>query len=89
MIEKKITIQNKLGLHARASAKLVNEAKRFGSQIKLIKNNKTINAKSIMAVMMLAAGQGTELEIHVDGDDAEEAWLGLETLINNRFGEAE
>ena len=90
MLEKNIVIQNKLGLHARASAKLVKEAKRFHSEIKLIKDNGQItNAKSIMGVMMLAASKGTELKLQAVGDDAEQAMEAVSNLINNRFGEAE
>jgi len=89
MLEKKVVIQNKLGLHARASAKLVNEAKRYASEVLLITGNKTINAKSIMGVMMLAAGKGSELSIQAAGDDAELALNNIELLINNLFGEAE
>lgn len=88
-LEKKMVIQNKLGLHARASAKLVTEAKRYASEIKLIKENKSINAKSIMGVMMMALTKGTEFVLCAEGDDAECALAAVETLINNRFGEAE
>ncbi len=89
MIEKEIVIQNKLGLHARASAKLVKEAKRWHSEIKLIKGNTSTNAKSIMGVMMLAAGKGTQLTLRAEGNDEEKALEGVSTLINDRFGEAE
>jgi phosphocarrier protein HPr len=89
MLTKTLTIQNKLGLHARASAKLVKEAQRFASIIKIQKANKTVNAKSIMAIMMLAASQGTELDFSFDGADEDLALHQIETLLNNRFGEAE
>ena len=86
---KKITIINKLGLHARASAKFVSMAGRFQSQLDIIRESKTINGKSIMAVMMLAANQGSELTLKMDGPDEEAMELALVTLIENRFGEAE
>lgn len=89
MISKKITIINKLGLHARASAKLVHLASRFSSESKLIRDNKTVNCKSIMGIMMLAASQGTELELIVEGDDEQAACAAIEALINNRFDEPE
>ncbi|OGT31451.1 MAG: hypothetical protein A3E87_03750 [Gammaproteobacteria bacterium RIFCSPHIGHO2_12_FULL_35_23] len=89
MLEKNIVIKNKLGLHARASAKLVKEAKRFQSEIKLIKNNHITNAKSIMSVMMLAASKGSELILQAEGNDAKEALEAVAELIDNRFGEAE
>lgn len=88
-LEKSITIINKLGLHARAASKLVGTASRFESQIMLNRSGQEADAKSIMSVLMLAASQGTELTIIVNGADAEEAWLHVETLINNRFDEAE
>ena len=89
MIEFKITIINKLGLHARASAKFVSTAARFQSRIDVIKESKTINGKSIMGVMMLAANQGTELAFILDGPDETELHDAMVNLINNRFGEAE
>jgi phosphocarrier protein HPr len=89
VLSKKVIICNKLGLHARAAAKLVHFASRFGSEIHLIKKNYTVNAKSIMGVMMLAASKGTELEITAEGEDQTEALDGLEKLINERFGEEE
>ncbi|MBB71952.1 MAG: phosphocarrier protein HPr [Legionellales bacterium] len=89
MIKKKIFIINKLGLHARAAAKFVSLAGRFGSNIEVSRENKTVNGKSIMGVMMLAASKGTELELTVSGDDESQALMDLENLINDRFGEAE
>lgn len=89
MIKKNITIINKLGLHARAAAKLVHLASRFASESKLIKDGKSANGKSIMGVMMLAAGKGTEIELQVDGLDEHEAMNALSDLINNQFGEGE
>ena len=87
MIRKKIQIINKLGLHARAAAKFVQMAARFGSHIEVIKNGKTVNGKSIMGVMMLAASQNTWIELNINGEDEEESMLALETLMNERFGE--
>lgn len=89
MIEEKLTIINKLGLHARAAAKLVGVAAQYESQIKLLKDGREADAKSIMSVMMLAASQGTELDVHINGPDASDAWSALLTLVQDRFGEAE
>lgn len=89
MIKKTITIQNKLGLHARASAKFVTEAQRYQSHIDLKRDNKTVNGKSIMGVMMLAASKGTELELIAEGSDEENAVNGLCALVDNKFGEGE
>ncbi|HKI60277.1 MAG TPA: HPr family phosphocarrier protein [Mariprofundaceae bacterium] len=87
MPECHILICNKLGLHARASAKLVSTAGQFSSEIMLIKENMEVNAKSIMGIMMLAACKGTELTLKADGSDAEEAIAAIEQLVNDRFGE--
>ncbi len=84
-----MTIINKLGLHARASAKFVNTAGRFGSHIDIKRGNKIVNGKSIMGVMMLAASKGTEIELHINGEDEVAAMQALVDLINNRFGEEE
>ncbi|MFY7697423.1 MAG: HPr family phosphocarrier protein [Legionella sp.] len=89
MIITKITINNKLGLHARASAKFVSTAGKFQSHIDVCKNNQIINGKSIMGVMMLAANQGTELTLQIEGPDEQAMEQALVTLINNRFGEDE
>jgi len=89
VLRKDITIINKLGLHARAAAKLINTTSRFSSDIHLIKEGREVDGKSIMAVMMLAASQGTQLTIQAQGDDAEQALSAIEELINNRFDEAE
>ena len=88
-IEKKIIIINKLGLHARAASKLVSTATRFQSQTTIDNKGQQADAKSIMSILMLAAGKGTELSLVVIGDDAEEACLAIENLINNRFDEDE
>ena len=87
MIKKNITIINKLGLHATAAPKLLDVASRFHSESKIIKSNSSVNAKSIMGLMMLGASKGTELEFVVEGDDEKEAITAIEELINNRFGE--
>lgn len=89
MVRKEVTIVNKLGLHARAAAKFVTLASSFRSEIHLARDDRNVNAKSIMGVMMLAAGKGTVVAIQADGDDAEEAVLQLEKLVRDRFGEAE
>lgn len=89
MINTKIQIINKLGLHARASAKFVSTASRFQSKIDVTKDQKTINGKSIMGVMMLAASKGSELLLEIDGPDEVEMEKAITDLINNRFGEEE
>ena len=89
MIRTSITISNKLGLHARASAKLTKLAGTFRSDVFVSRNGRRVNAKSIMGVMMLAAGVGTEIEIEVDGPDEAKAMEALRALIDNRFGEGE
>lgn len=89
MIHEQLTIINKLGLHARAAAKLVGVAGQYESRIVLIKDGREADAKSIMSVMMLAASQGTELDIRIEGQDASEAWGALLTLVQNRFDESE
>ncbi len=89
MIRERITIINKLGLHARAAAKLVSTASAFQSQIKVGKDNKMVDGKSIMSVMMLAASKGTELDFVIEGEDEHNAWDAMKTLINDFFGEGE
>lgn len=89
MITKKITIINKLGLHARAAAKFVATASKYTSELIIIKGNQQVNGKSIMGVMMLAASKGTELDIQADGEDAESLLEAITSLINNRFDEKE
>ena len=84
-----IQIVNKLGLHARASAKLSQLAAEFPCEILLSRNGRQINAKSIMGVMMLAAGIGSSVTLETVGDQADEAMQALTALINNRFGESE
>jgi phosphocarrier protein len=89
MLQSRIQISNKLGLHARASAKLTKLAGGFKSEIHLSRNTRRVNAKSIMGVMMLAAGVGSEIAIEVDGEDEQVAMDALCSLINGKFGEAE
>ena len=89
MIQSSIQISNKLGLHARASAKLTKLAGSFKSEIHLSRNGRRVNAKSIMGVMMLAAGLGTEVLIEVEGDDEQTAMDALRALIDGKFGEGE
>lgn len=82
-------IINKLGLHARASAKLTHVANQFKSDIWIEKNNKKVNAKSIMGVMMLAASQGSDITITTEGSDEKDALNSIVDLINDYFGEGE
>ena len=89
MIKATTTITNKLGLHARASAKLSQLAAQYPCEILLSRNGRQINAKSIMGVMMLAAGIGSTVTLETVGDQADEAMQALTELINNRFGENE
>lgn len=89
MLKREIVIINKLGLHARAAAKFVTLAAGFDAEIRLIRGNREINGKSIMGVMMLAAGCGTSLELRATGPEAEQALDHLENLILRRFDEGE
>jgi len=89
MLSREITISNKLGLHARAAAKLVGIANGYGAEVTLDKQGQRINGKSIMGVMMLAASQGTVLQLHIDGEDEAEAMDALVALIDDKFGEGE
>lgn len=89
MIETKIMIINKLGLHARAAAKFVSTATAFGCDIKAGKDGKMVDGKSIMSIMMLAACNGTELQLTFDGSDEQAAMEAITELINNRFDEGE
>ncbi len=89
MIKTTVTISNKLGLHARASAKLTKLASSFPCEVFLTRNDRRVNAKSIMGVMMLAAGMGTDIEVECDGNREEEATKALLALINDKFGEGE
>jgi phosphocarrier protein len=89
MIKSSINISNKLGLHARASAKLTKLASSFRSDVFMSRNGRRVNAKSIMGVMMLAAGLGSEVEIETSGPDEQEAMDALTRLVNDKFGEGE
>jgi phosphocarrier protein len=89
MISKEIEILNKLGLHARAAAKLVQCAGRFASQVEIERRGQSVNGKSIMGVMMLAASQGTRIRVETAGEDEEAAMAAIEALIGDRFGESE
>lgn len=88
MITIKLQIQNMLGLHARASAKLVQTASRFISHIEMTKEGLTVNCKSIMGVMMLAASQHTWIELRANGEDEKEALAAITSLIADKFGES-
>lgn len=87
MIQEKVTIINRLGLHARAAAKFVATSGRFESSVRVIKGIQEIDGKSIMAVMMLAASKGTELELKVEGKDELEAFNTIKALIDGYFEE--
>ncbi|MCX7116133.1 MAG: HPr family phosphocarrier protein [Gammaproteobacteria bacterium] len=87
MLQQTVTIKNKLGLHARASAKFVSTALRFQSQLELVKGEQVVNGKSIMAVMMLGAAQGVALTLKINGVDEEAMQTALVKLIEDRFGE--
>ena len=89
MIRKTVTISNKLGLHARASAKLTATAARFESGVWIARNGRRVNAKSIMGVMMLAAGIGSVVELETDGADEGDAMAAIEKLFADKFGEGE
>ncbi|PPK52971.1 HPr family phosphocarrier protein [Marinobacter persicus] len=89
MLCRPVTIINKLGLHARATAKLVATASEFDSSVQLRGKGREVDAKNIMQVMMLAASQGTEVELVADGPDEEEAIDALVALIDDYFGEGE
>jgi phosphocarrier protein HPr len=89
MIKTTLSISNKLGLHARASAKLTKLAGSFSSDIFMTRNERRVNAKSIMGVMMLAAGLGSQVELEVDGPDEQAATDAITALVNDKFGEGE
>lgn len=89
MIKKKITIINKLGLHARAAVKFVNMANRFTSSVKIEKGGNKIDGKSILGILTLAAVQGTEITLFVSGKDEQSVMETLVSLIQNKFDEAE
>ena len=89
MIKNSTTISNKLGLHARASAKLTKLAGSFACEVWMTKGERRVNAKSIMGVMMLAAGMGSSVEVETDGSDEQEAMTAILALIHDKFGEGE
>ena len=89
MIKTSVTISNKLGLHARASAKLTKLAGSFPCEVWISRGERRVNAKSIMGVMMLAAGMGTEVTLETSGDKEQEAMAALLALIKDKFGEGE
>jgi phosphocarrier protein HPr len=89
MIQQEIEIINKLGLHARASAKLTQLAAKYKSEVWMTRNTRRVNAKSIMGVMMLAAGKGAKVVLEAEGADEKECFDALVELIQNKFGEGE
>ena len=89
MVKREVKVVNKLGLHARASAKLTQLASSFKSAVWITRNGRRVNAKSIMGVMMLAAGIGSTVELETEGDDEQQALDALEKLFLEKFGEAE
>jgi phosphocarrier protein HPr len=89
MLRKEIEIINRLGMHARAAARFVTLAQTFVADIKVVRNGREVNGKSIMGVMMLAAAKGCTIELIIDGEDEENAMQYLTQLINNRFDESE
>ena len=89
MLQQDVEIINKLGLHARASAKLTQTAAQFKSEIWITRNQRRVNAKSIMGVMMLAAAKGTVVQLETEGADEQPAMSALLALINDKFGEGE
>ncbi|MCJ7563420.1 MAG: HPr family phosphocarrier protein [Candidatus Aminicenantes bacterium] len=89
MIEQAITIKNRLGLHARAAVKFVNTANRFVADVRIEKDGSEIDGKSILGILTLAATQGSDITLKIDGLDEEAAWKAMAELINSRFGEKE
>ncbi|MDF0605172.1 HPr family phosphocarrier protein [Neisseriaceae bacterium TC5R-5] len=89
MLRVEVEIINKLGLHARASSKLTQLASRYRSDVFIARNNRRVNGKSIMGVMMLAAGKGSTIELEISGEDEQQALDAILALINSRFDEAE
>lgn len=87
MITKKITVLNKLGIHARPAAQFVRVASRFKSDVTVEKDDESVDGKSIMGLMMLAVGCGAEITVHAEGVDEEEAIAALQELVDGRFGE--
>ncbi len=89
MIERDIEIKNKLGLHARAAAKLVHTAARFKSDIKVRKGDEEVDGKSILGILLLAAGRGSTVRVRADGEDERDALEAVEKLIDAKFDEVE
>jgi phosphocarrier protein HPr len=89
MPQQEVEIVNKLGLHARAAAKLTQTASQFASEVWVSRNGRRVNAKSIMGVMMLAAGRGSRIQVETEGADADAALAAVVTLVTDKFGEAE
>jgi phosphocarrier protein HPr len=89
MIRTTLVISNKLGLHARASAKLTKLASSFQCEVFMTRNSRRVNAKSIMGIMMLAAGMGSEVELETEGADEQQAVDALTALVNDKFGEGQ
>jgi phosphocarrier protein len=89
MVEKKLVIRNKLGLHARAAVKFVNLANRFSSKVKIIKNGAEIDGKSILGILTLAATQHSTITLKISGSDEKDAFKALTGLINDKFEEKE
>ena len=89
MQRREIEIVNKLGLHARASAKLTQLAAKFDSDVQVTRNGRKVNAKSIMGVMMLAAGKGSKITVEIAGPDEEQAMEAICKLVNDCFGEGQ
>lgn len=89
MIRTTLVISNKLGLHARASAKLTKLASSFKCEVFMTRNTRRVNAKSIMGIMMLAAGLGSEVELETEGEDEQQATDAITALVNDKFGEGQ
>lgn len=89
MVERDVEIKNKLGLHARAAAKLVHVAAKFKCDIKIRKNDEEVDGKSILGILLLAAGRGSTIKLRADGSDEREALDAIENLIDAKFDEVE
>jgi phosphocarrier protein HPr len=89
VVRRQFEIKNKLGLHARAASQLIEVTRRFSSAVTVAKDGQTVDGKSIIELMMLAAGQGSIIEVSADGPDAEEALAAIAALIDDRFNESE
>ena len=89
MLQREVEIVNKLGLHARASAKLTQLAAKFDSDVQVTRNGRKVNAKSIMGVMMLAAGKGSKITVEISGPDEEQAMDAISRLVGDYFGEGQ